>query len=341
MKKILAILMLLVLAFSFAACGESSTPEPTPTPSGGDEPAPEPEKQLIIGFNCNNLTNETMSFMVDVFYKYGEEHNIKILTSQDENDTGRTMNNLENMVAAGADGIIFMNNDPTGMASMVADLKEKGVAIVSYDEYCEYADYSFLCSYYDLGYAIGKMAAEWANENVKTEKIVYGMMGVEVNESATNRSNGIEDGFRDNCPRADIYRVPATMPFVDCFYNMLSARPDIQICASLADGMVVEIAEAWYADLKGAGKDISQYGVFSTDATDIALNLIYTAKKGEGIYRGTIDLGLKDRVPLGMITCCHAAILGKDTPAGYDKINYYEMKLVTEKNIDEYAEFLD
>jgi hypothetical protein len=57
-------------------------------------------------------------------------------------------------------------------------------------------------------------------------------------------------------------------------------------------------------------------GVFSTDATDIALNLIKKAKTGESIYRGTFDLGIKDEVPLGMIKSCHAVIVGRDP--GYD-----------------------
>ncbi|MBR3353986.1 MAG: hypothetical protein IKG47_01305, partial [Oscillospiraceae bacterium] len=65
------------------------------------------------------------------------------------------------------------------------------------------------------------------------------------------------------------------------------------------------------------------------------------AKDGEGIYRGTIDLGLKDRVPLGMIKCCHAGILGQDPPEGFSTTNYYEFTYVTEENIDDYSAFFD
>ncbi|MDO5138207.1 MAG: sugar ABC transporter substrate-binding protein [Oscillospiraceae bacterium] len=342
MKKIIALLMLLIMTLAFVSCG--STPEPTPTPApaddgGNDEPAPEPARQLTIGFNTNDLTNETMSFMVDVFYKYGEENNIKIMVSQDNQETSVTMNNIENMVSAGVDGIIFMNWDPTGIEPTVQELVDKGIAVISYDEFSEHATYSFICPNYDLGYAIGTMAANWANDAIDDEKIVFGLMSGEINEATINRSQGIEDGFKDNCPRAEVYRAPATFPTVDCFYNMYSARPDIKVFASLADSMVVGIAEAWYADLVGAGEDISEYGVFSTDATDIALNLVNQAKQGKGIFRGTIDLGLKDVVPLSMITACHKAILGEES--GFEKTSYYNIKMVTEANIDEYSEFLD
>lgn len=40
-----------------------------------------------------------------------------------------------------------------------------------------------------------------------------------------------------------------------------------------------------------------------------------------------------------MIKCCHAVIEGTDP--GYPKVNYYNMKFVTEENVDEYAQFLD
>ena len=331
----------MIMAIAMVACGAQPAPEPAPAPEGGDEPAPAPEpaKQLTIGFNTNNLTNETMSFMTDVFYKYGEENNIKILISEDNMETAVTQNNLENMVAAGVDGIIFMNEDPVGIVPTVEMLKEKGIVVISYDEYSEEADYVFMCSNYDLGYAIGSMAGDWATKNIDDEEIVFGVMTGAFNEATTNRSAGIIDGFTEHCDRGRVYDVPATQPFVDCFYNMLSAEPEMKVFSSLADSMVVGVAEAWYADLVGAGKDISEYGVFSTDATDIALNLLNQAKQGKGIFRGTIDLGLKDRVPLGMITCCHKAILGEET--GYDRVNYYEVKLVMEDNVDEYSQFLD
>ena len=342
MKKITAWLLILILSFALVSCGGQPTPEPTPEPtpdSGETEPAPEPQRQLTIGFNTNNLTNETMSFMTDVFYKYGEENNIKILVSEDNMETAVTQNNLENMVAAGVDGIIFMNEDPVGVVPTIEMLKEKGIVVISYDEYSEEADYVFMCSNYDLGYAIGSMAGDWATEHVDDDEIIMGVMTGAFNDATTKRSAGIIDGFKEHCDRGRVYDVPATQPFVDCFYNMLSAEPNMKIFASLADSMVCGVAEAWYADLVGAGKDISEYGVFATDATDIALNLLNASKNGEGIFRGTIDLGLKDRVPLGMITCCHKAILGEDP--GYERVNYYEVKRVMEDNVDEYSQFID
>lgn len=325
MKRIISIILVLACALCLVACGNK-------------EPK---EKQLTLGFNTNGLTNETMSFMVMVMQKYCDDHGIAFMTAQDGGDTATCQNNLENMVAGGCDGIIFMNYDPRGIAPMAQELHDKGIGLVSYDELSDICDYSWLCANYDLGYAIGSMAADWANEHLPDGIDIWmGLMSAEGAEFMMNRSNGIEDGFAENIKQGYVFRVPATGGnSADCWNNMLSANPDLRICASVADAAVTGVAEAWYADLVGQGKDISGYGVFSTDATDIALNLINMAKKGKGIYRGTIDLGLKNRIPTGMIECLHAAVEHRES--GYPKINYYEVKRVTEENIEEYAQFLD
>ena len=223
---------------------------------------------------------------------------------------------------------------------MVQDLKDKGIAVVSYDEQSDLCDYSFLCSNQDLGYAIGKMAAEWVNENVDGP-VEVALMTTDIANFLKERGDGLERGIKENIPNVIVHRenVDPESDQVTIFSNMVSAHPGINILCGLADAAVVQVAEAWYGDLVGAGADLSRYGVFSTDATDIALNLIKKAKTGESIYRGTIDLGLKDEVPLGMIKCCHAVIEGRDP--GYPKVNYYNMKFVTEENVDEYSQFLD
>ncbi len=320
MKKIFALILILALTFVLASCGEKE----------------KEEEQLILAFNTNGLTNETMSFMVDVMQAYCDENNIKFLTAQDNDDFATTQTNLENFVAGGAKGIIFRNADPTASENMVGELEGKGVAIVSYDEISQNASYSFTCSFYDLGYAIGKMAAEWANEHIEGEAI-NGLMSVEVNAAAVARSDGIQDGFNQNVKNGRTVRQPISgHDFEGTWENMLIGTPELNICTSLADACVVGVAATWYADLMGKGMDISHYGVFSTDATDIALDLITQAKNGKGIYRGTIDLGLKDAVPLGMIKCCHAAALGQKAE-GYDKVNYYKINLVMEDNVEEFC----
>ncbi len=325
MKRLFALILILVLAFTLAACGEKKD---------------DGEKQITLAFNTNNLTNETMTFMVDVMKKYCDEHNIKFLNSQCGGDVATLQNNLENFVAGGVDGIVFMNYDEAGIEPLLLDLKEKGIALVSYDEESEICDYSFCCSNYDLGLAIGTMAAEWANEHVQGEAKM-GLLSVEGAQFLKVRSDGIQDGYNKTIKNGTTIRQPISGGgALDTYANMLSADPDIKIFTSIADSVVVGVAEAWYGDLVGAGADISQYGVFSTDATDIALNLVNQAKNGKGTYRGTIDLGLKTWIPLGMIQCCHAAVLG--VPAeGWEKVNYYKVKYVMEDNIDEYSEFLD
>lgn len=59
MKRFLAIILILALTISFTGCAKQASAS---SPSQGNE-----DDQVIIGFNCNNLTNETMTFMINVF----------------------------------------------------------------------------------------------------------------------------------------------------------------------------------------------------------------------------------------------------------------------------------
>ena len=336
MKKLLALILLLALAFSMAACGGGGSSNG----GGGGEDKQEDDK-ICLGFNTNGLTNETMSFMADVMKNYCDEHGFDFMVAQDDGEISKMQNNLENMVAGGCDGIIFMNYDPEAMSKVVLELKEKGIKFVSYDEYSDICDYCWHMSNYDTGYAIGQMAADWVNKAIPEIKDVeVGFIAADTIKFMIDRGDGICDGLTDNCKNGvHIYRTPVAGSALDTFANLWAAHPDIHIFTSIAGAAVTGVAEAWYGDLTGAGKDISQYGVFSTDATDIELNLIYQAKQGKGVYRGTIDLGLKDYIPIGMIECLHSAVTGEDF--GYPQENWYGLKFVTEDNIEEYMQYID
>lgn len=351
MKKVLALILTLLLALSLFACAKVEQPATTGEGSEGEtqqttdaianetttEEVPEGGEQLTIGFNTNSIANETMSYMIEVFEQYGKENNIKIITSEDGGDTATMLTNLENFEVAGVDGVIFMNYDPVGAESMVEDMISKGIAVISYDEYSEAANYSFTVSNWDLGYSIGKMGAEWINETLGGSAEIC-LLASDTIPVMVDRADGIEAGFKENCTgEVIIYREdsnPFDKPSVDVFANTLAAHPNIHVITGCADAAVVPPCEAWYGDLVGAGADISKYAGFSTDCTAAAITLMQASLKNEAVFRGSIDLGLKDAVPLGMITACHAAILGKETD--YEKVTYYVSTPVTAKNLEEF-----
>jgi len=339
MKKLLSIILVLIMVLSLAACSQAEQPAEAPAADAPAAEAPQAGEQLIIGFNANSLANENMSFMAEYFRAYGEENNIKILTSECQGDTATMLSNLENFVAAGAQGIILHNYDPTGVESMLLDLQEKGIVVVSYDEPSELCAHSYYVSNEDLGKQIAQNVINWYNENLEGP-VKIALFTLENYEFMKVRGDACKAALEAGIPGCTVITQDGrTTDKVDLFNNMLAADPDIQILVGLYDSGVVGVAEAWYGDLVGAGKDISQYGVFASDATDIALNLINKAKNGEGIMRGTIDLGLKDNVPDSIIKSIHAAILGEDW--GYPQMNPFPYRFVTVENIDEFAQYLD
>lgn len=346
MKKKVALLLSFAMLFLLCACSQNS-PEPAKTdpPKEGQEQSDTnqnnttSDKQLVVGFNANNLTNETMTYMVEVFEQYGAEHNIKILTSEDKGDTATMLSNIENLVAAGADGIILMNNDPQGVEPILQDLVDKGIPFVSYDEYSALAVNSFYGSNEQMGTAIGEMAAEWINENLEGH-VDVALIGVDQNQFLKNRGDALEKAIYDNVADVSVWRdnLGQDKPPQDVLANLVVGHPNIKVLVGVADACVVSAAEAWYGDLVGQGADLSQYGVFATDATNAALKLIKASVDGGSIMRGSLDLGLKYDVPMGMIQCVHAAIEGRDS--GYPEVFVYKMNPVTEKNIDEFSQYI-
>lgn len=348
MKKLLSIILVLAMVLCMAACSGSGETAETPKDDAevkADAPAAAPAEEeedepIIIGFNANSLANENMAFMAEYFRAYGEENNIKILTSECGGDTATMLSNLENFVAAGAQGIILHNYDPVGVEPLLLDLQEKGIVVVSYDEPSELCEYSFYCSNEELGQQIAQGVIDWYNENLEGP-VKIALFTLDGYNFMKVRGDACKAALEAGIPGCTVIteEVKGVADKVDVMNNMLAANPDIQILVGLCDSSVIAVAEAWYGDLVGAGKDISQYGVFASDATDIALNLINKAKNGEGIMRTTIDLGLKNDVPLGMIASCHAAIEGRDS--GYPQMNPFPYKFVTEENVHEYEAYLD
>lgn len=278
----------------------------------------------------------------EAFIKYAEKYNIDFVGSNSKSSyNGEDYSaqwNLNELEQLPIDGLITLVKDPEVVRPYIERIKNKGIPIVSYGEYLDIADYSFVYSNYDIGYAIGEMAAEWANNNIKDDKVTLGILTVEENEAGKDRSNGIEKGFLENCPRGEVVRQPVR-PLSgeprEAFETMLSSKPDIKVVASLADDAVTGIAKYWYDKLIGMGKDVNEYGVFAAGATNEAMELINQAKSGGAIFRGTINMWRDGCTSLALLKCCHAAILGVDLEE-YGQRNSYVFEPVTEKNISRF-----
>ncbi len=252
-----------------------------------------------------------------------------------EDNLNTMVSMIENAVASGYDGMILQNNlnFEAGVDAILEGL-DNGMVIMEYDgdyKEIEGIQYWFGGNNYEIGYAIGKMAGEWANEVLVANGIdvIAGSFDYRGIPDFVDRSDGIIAGLTETCPEAQVVReenASSTMDAMAKAENWLQAYPDMNLIVGIADVLVAGGAEA----LAAAGKDPEVTGAFSTDAIDVALEGIATG----GIYKGTIDLGLH-QVGLTGAQFMLDYLNGVEVE-GREKYNYFPLTPVTADNIDEY-----
>lgn len=252
-----------------------------------------------------------------------------------EDDYARMMSMIENAIIAGYDGIILQSTNLQAGSDSVRAAVDAGMIICEYDG--DYADiegiqYHFGGDNYNIGYMCGKMAGEWAEENLAAQGIPVVVGDIEYRElpDFVNRADGIKQGFMDACPQAQFVMEGFEWTTVECMAmveNWLQAYPEMNVVVGFADTMALGAAQAFAA----AGKDPTVTAVFGIDCIDEAVNSIADPN---GIYKGTVNLDLGatgEKMAQYMLDAANGVVA-----EGREKYNYFPMSLVTGDNVAEY-----
>ena len=346
---VMAISMLLVI---LAGCSNSEKPGNNDTPnnsnSGDQTPntpdnntpsdGPDRSERIKIGFAISNFDNENFAYMDKILQAYCDENNIEYVTRQHNSQSSAIMEIMENFMAANCDGVIFQNSEPESIQATLEEMVEKGIKIISYDAEVEGICGSWICSNYATGQTIGDCAADFINNELGgvCDYVVMDSQVVFMQE----RVKGIMDTLAEKCPNSTMVATQKILlaQAVDTFESMLTANPTIQVLCTGYSTCATNIIAAWLPELERQGADLTKYGVFTCDCTNLDLEYMHeTRTAGTNILRSTVDLGLKVFVPMGMITQCEAAIRGFECeyPDGTTQVFPYEA--VTFDNLDEVA----
>ena len=155
-----------------------------------------------------------------------------------------------------------------------------------------------------------------------------------------DRVQGIIDTIAEKCPNSTLAYEPPKIVLaeaVETFSNMLTACPDVQVVCTGYSTCATNIIAEWLPEIQRKGGDLSKYGVFTCDCTNLDLEYMAQTVKGENILRSTVDLGLKELVPMGMITQCEAAIRGLDCEYAEGEVVTFPHDLVDLTNYEETA----
>ena len=342
MKKVLVLLLALVMVFSFAACDKEDKTEETGTPkvtdpvkeTGADttDPVKETEaglkanEDITVAYVSSALTNQVFRDQMTALEAYAEEIGINFVYTAESANSGK-ITACENYIAMGVDVLMVHVGDAELFRPVMEEAQAAGIKWFSYDTNIEGSDAYYGWKNYDLGYAIGRNAAEWVNANYNE--------GDELNAISCNyppfsflieREQGYLDAIEELCVAEVEWIADAQAGFVDegvtAGENFLQLGKDINLIVGINDSGLVGVYEAFDA----AGYKPDNLGFFGCDSDPEALKLIADGT----IYKGTINTGLVKLAPDFLDICVD---LANDTGGGE---HWGDFILITDDNVHEF-----
>ncbi|MGJ8656916.1 MAG: sugar ABC transporter substrate-binding protein [Akkermansiaceae bacterium] len=290
--------------------------------SGGDK------DQIKIGMTVQDLSNPTWSGYCQAIQKVAEANGAKMNYVACESNVSKQIEQIENFVSRGMDVIIVHPADPSGIEAACKEARAAGVKIISWDDDIENADTRWLINNYDLGFAVGKEAADFINakHGGKTEVAILNYPQLPI---LLERGNGIREAINKFAPEATIVAETSAINPKEGITKMetiFQSNPNVKIVACIGGGGSVGANEA----AKAGGKLADDFGIFAVDATKPELSAI---KNNEGVRMSVIVTGTDQDVADKVFGFVQKLANGEELPA---KI-YRNPIPVNKDNVDQYS----
>lgn len=252
MKKIVSLVLALALAFSLAACG--GKPSSAASQGGASAPAVSaagPDKVLKVAYTGNSLSNDTVVESLAPIKAYCEEQGWEFTEVEyTAGDVSKLVDNLENLLVAETDIILFQSASGQAVADVVGRLKESGCVVVSYDDADHVGSYYLTQSDEEIGTAIGEAAAAYVNEHLGGSADAVAL-GLPSNDVLTIRCNAFIEAYEANCDGKVVFTYDLSQyagDYASIADSMAQAYPDAKVVLSIADSVVVQLKEGLAAN---------------------------------------------------------------------------------------------
>ena len=332
-KKVLAILLAAMLLLSLAACSgsEVKTAEPEAKADAAEAQEAPAAKPLRIGFALNTLnTNAAFIDAHAMVQERCKENGWELMSMDTQSDPAILTSTIENFISAECDVIIAQFNNTELATGLLPAIKESGAVFGSYDVVIEDATYNLLSDNYELGKIIGREGGKWLKENFDGKGEVA-ICSVDVHEAIKLRGDGINDGFLEVCPDAQIVqrfgRIATPEQGITAGENLLQSNPNVKVVMGINDGGMLGVYEAFKA--AGLNDASSNLMLIGCDGSVDGLNAI----KDGGIYRATVSLNIAEEIADFVVRCAEYAQTGELDEENV--IRYFPMTPIYLDNIDE------
>lgn len=222
-----------------------------------------------IGITFSDLSNPVWAELVQEAENYGKEKSLNVTYVDAQSDATKQVTQIENFIQNGMDAIIICAVEANAIADVTKQAKDAGIFVVAYTQVLENYDAQYLVDPYNTGYACGKRAADWINENYKDEaEVQWGLMDLPEFPEIIERAEGIKAGIQENAPNAKLVATASALTAEEGMSNaenFLQANPDLKVIACIGGGGSVGGNEG----IKAAGiTDFETVGLFGIDATE-------------------------------------------------------------------------
>ena len=246
MKKFLSVILAGIMVLSVAACSSTATTEETE--EGGEETTAE-------GDGTYTLTNEYFTAVLDGVQKACDELGCELIYFDPQNDPTQQASQIDDMIAAGIDALIYIPYDSAGAHTVLQTCKDAGVKVINIDNVITEDDYDLVDGIIASDNTqLGYLSGQWVAENHPDGANIL-IVHLQTAESCIINVDGFWQGIKDNTENPDAFvevqvveGAGSTETSFEVVSDALQAHDNIDVIYAINDtsalGAVQAVAEA-------------------------------------------------------------------------------------------------
>jgi len=303
-KKGMGLLLVFVLIFATAAYAQESGSNYSDISfetSGGNEVLESTKAKgtktendkIVVGICLASSSHQTFIDMIRHARTLEEPLNCEIIELYFEQDINKLVRGIEDFTSANADVIIFQNGDPEATREAVAAANAKGIITIAWDIDMDICDFAFIGINHEIGYAIGKQAADYIN-NELGGKAKVGLFKIESMSFFVERGVGMSDAIRELAPEVEIVSEVYGVSLADGYSdaeNLMTLDPGINVLVALVDNPLIGAYQAFEAAGRGQSAE-DRVAFFGCDCTTEGMR--YMTDGNDNMWFGSIFMDLNN-----------------------------------------------
>lgn len=228
-NRLVVLLLVAVFAFGLAGCGSDD--------AGTDE--------KVIGLSISTLNNPFFVDLRDGAQKAADELGYKLVVVDAQNDPGKQVSDVEDLVQMGVDFILINPADSAAVVTAVEAANKANIPVITVDRGSEGGN--VVTHIASDNVAGGRMAGEYVSELLGGSGKIVELEGIPGTSAARDRGQGFNEIVAENSGLNVVSNQPADFDRakgLTVMENILQAQPEIDAVFAHNDEMALGALEA-------------------------------------------------------------------------------------------------